>query len=327
LTISGALAYYGYRRTHHPKPTIKPPQRETKPVQSEAVVAARPTEKPPEAIPIAGPDISFEPKLQYLPGLIQLELTIVNHMNRMIEKVALKLIYDSDALEFKKISPKYPTKGDDILIGTLSPARPMRLTMDFEPMMLAVSEIEGVLIFKDSTGTLQTINIPAIQVNLQRPELLTDTNITTSKLMDKMTAELDYSGQKMFILSPDIKPQPAFELGKATIQRHDFRLVKEFAEKEPFVAEAWYFGKAKGADHKIVARVRYIGAKNVIDFLVLSSSAKLLTEMLLSLKADLVSELLANNLRPNISEINDPVEIKAISEMGTLLDIGMNDDH
>jgi hypothetical protein len=42
--------------------------------------------------------------------------------------------------------------------------------------------------------------------------------------------------------------------------------------------------------------------------------------MALSLKTDLVSELIANEVRPGIKEIIDPEEAKGITSMRTLLD-------
>jgi hypothetical protein len=132
--------------------------------------------------------------------------------------------------------------------------------------------------------------------------------------------ELDKKDSKVFSIPSIIPFQRAFKMGKAAIQHHDMRLVREFVEKEPYIAEAWYYGKAKGRDDKLVVRARVLGEHQVMEFHVASSSTLMLTGMLAELKSDLNQELDVQKVRAPMRQITKHEKVDAIATIRTLLD-------
>jgi len=317
IVAIGAI-YAGRRRPGGSKAEIQPAQSEVEATPPPAPVEA--TIPPPEATPFEESAVSVAPDLQFGPDLVMLGLSVSNKSGLDIERAVVKLLYDDNVVEIIGARPSYPLKGDDIQIGTVKACGKTDLTVEFKPAAIARTEIAGVLGFKDSEGHLKTVQIPPVTVAIDRPEFLTESNITTTKMMQRMAEGLEHTAARLFAMPPELSPQEAFEIGKAAIQRHDLRLVNQASEKDPYVGEAWYFGQVKGRREQVVVRTRYFEDRNVLEFFILSSSARLLAGLSLSLKEDLVRELIAGGHRPGIRGITEPAKIQEILSTRTLLD-------
>jgi hypothetical protein len=164
------------------------------------------------------------------------------------------------------------------------------------------------------------LKLPRKLASVVCPIMYSDENINTAMLKRMAAEELDKKDTKVFAVPPALAPETAFDLAEAAVQHHDVRLVREFTEKDPFVGEAWYFGKAKGRDDRIVIRARVLADKNVLEFFVASSSTLMLTGMLAELKADLNKELAAQRGAPEMRQVTAPQEVDAVAMVRTLLD-------
>jgi hypothetical protein len=123
-----------------------------------------------------------------------------------------------------------------------------------------------------------------------------------------------------------ISPQRKSDAWVAAIQANSgaaysdpMRLVRDFMQKEPYVAEAWYYGVVKGRPDKLVTRVRALGERRVLEFHVACSSTLMLTGMLAELKADLNRELEARK-RETMMQVTAPEELTAVTQLRSLLD-------
>jgi hypothetical protein len=94
----------------------------------------------------------------------------------------------------------------------------------------------------------------------------------------------------VFNLPPALAPEAAFELCKRAVQGHDIRLVREFTDERPFVGEAWYFGKVKGREEKLVVKTAVRAETGSAEFYVASNSRLVVTGLLAELKNDLNNE-------------------------------------
>jgi hypothetical protein len=136
-----------------------------------------------------------------------------------------------------------------------------------------------------------------------------------------MTAEeLDKKDAKVFTIPAELEVQKAFEIGKAAVEHHDVRLVREFCAEEPYRGEAWYYGKAKGREDKIIIRARVVGEKKLLEFFVASTSTLMLTGMLAELKSDLNKELASRKAGGELSQVTDAETVKKLVSEGTLLE-------
>jgi hypothetical protein len=190
-----------------------------------------------------------------------------------------------------------------------------------DPQICTESYIEGVLKYKDAEDNLETVKMKKLRAAVVCPMVFTDENINTAMLRRMASEELEQKDTKVFMVPQGTTPQKAFDISKAAVQHHDVRLVREFTERDPFIGEAWYYGKMKGRNDKIIIRTRVIAEKNVLEFFVASNSTLMLTGMLAELKSDLNKERDAQKVRAPMKQITEPEQVDAIASIRTLLDM------
>jgi hypothetical protein len=206
------------------------------------------------------------------------------------------------------------------MLGVVEPHEKKTIAFYLDPQICTESNVEGVLTFKDAQGNLETLKMPRKLASVVCPILYTEENINTAMLKRMAVDELDKKDAKVFNIPPGIAVQKAFELGKAAVQHHDLRHVREFCEKEPYIGEAWYYGKAKGREDKLVVRVRALAEQQVLEFHVASSSTLMLTGMLAELKSDLNDELSTKQVKGRMEQVTDAKKVDALSNIMSLLE-------
>ncbi len=248
-------------------------------------------------------------------------LAVKNNMPTVIREVAFKLVYNERALRLDHVEPEFPMEGKEVLLEDIEPNEKRTVALYLDPQICTESYLEGVLTYKDAHGNLETTKLPRKLASVVCPIIFTDENINTAMLKRMAVEELDKKDTKVFSIPPSLSPQRAFDLAKSAVQHHDTRLVREFTERAPYyVGEAWYYGKAKGREGRLVIRARVLGEKNILEFFVASSSTLMLTGMLAELKSDLNRELEALKGRPVMTQVTRPEEVDAIAQIRSLLD-------
>jgi len=197
-----------------------------------------------------------------------------------------------------------------------------------DPQICTESYLEGLFVFKDAEGQLDAVKMPRKLVSVVCPIMFTEQNINVAMLKRMVMDELDKKDAKVFSLPPEVSPDDAFRLGKAAVEHHDMKLVRELINREPFLGEAWYYGVVKGREDKdrLVARVRVLGDKKILEFHVACSSTLLLTGMLAELKSDLNREL-EQTKREAMRQVTSTEEVSAVSQIRSLLDKMAEDEH
>jgi hypothetical protein len=99
-------------------------------------------------------------------------------------------------------------------------------------------------------------------------------------------------------------------------------MVRDFKQKNPFIGEAWYFGKAKGRWDKLIVRVRAPAEQQVQEFQVASSSTLMLTGMLAELKSDLNDELSVKQVKGRMEQVTDSKKVDTLNTIMSLLEKG-----
>jgi hypothetical protein len=241
-------------------------------------------------------------------------------METVITNSTFKLVYNDQALRLDHVEPEYERRGDDVVLGVIPPQEKKTIAFYLDPRICTESFIEGVLTYQVARGELDTIKMPRKMASVVCPIVYTDENINTAMLRRMAAEELDKKDVKVFSIPPGLGPETAFDLAEAAVQHHDLRLVREFSEKDPFVGEAWYYGKAKGRQDRLVVRARVLGDRKVLEFFVASSSTLMLTGMLAELKSDLNKELGAMKGLPAMRQLTEQGEVDAVARIRSLLD-------
>jgi hypothetical protein len=265
-------------------------------------------------------DVSLKAELEFYQGFVRLKVAVKNSMSTTITDAYFRLIYNQEVLRLDQTEPEFGRRGDEVQIGNIQPNEKRTIAFYLDPQICTESYLEGVLTFKDAHGNLETVKMPKKLTSVVCPILFTEENINTAMLKRMAVDELPQKDTKVFAIPPTTLPDKAFEIAKAAVQHHDVRLVREFMEKEPYVGEVWYYGKAKGREDKIVIRARVISAKNVLEFFVASTSTLMLTGMLAELKTDLNKELDSRNVRTGMRQVTSQKEVDALGAIKTLLE-------
>jgi len=265
-------------------------------------------------------EVSVKSEVEFYQGFVRLKVAIKNSMPTMIGKTTFKLMYSDTALRLDHIEPQLEMKGEEVVLGMVEPKEKKTIAFYLDPQICTESFLEGVLTYKDAMGNLEMVKMPKKLTAVVCPILFTDQNINTAMLKRMATEELDSKDTKVFSIPPRVEPKKAFEIAKAAVQHHDIRLVREYFQDAPYIAEAWYFGKAKGREDKLIVRARVLGERNVLEFFVASSSTLMLTGMLAELKNDLNDEMNTQKMPSRMSPVTKAEEVDAVAAITSLLD-------
>ena len=267
------------------------------------------------------PDVTIASELEFYQGFIRLKVAVKNNAQTVITKTAFKLIYNENVLRLDRIEPAYDCKGDDILLGELDPKEKKTVAFYLDPQICTESHIDGSLTYKDGTGTLKSITMPRKLASVVCPIMFTDENINIAMLKRMIDDELDKKDSKLFAIPTGIDPRKAFELGKSAVQNHDVKLVREFFDESTgFVGEAWYYGKAKGRDDRLVITARVIAEKNILEFFAASASTLMVTGLLAELKNDLKKVTEGQRSSAKMTQVTSEDTVQAVLKTKTLLD-------
>jgi hypothetical protein len=267
-----------------------------------------------------GEEVTLKSELEFYQGFLRLKVAVKNGMPTNITRAAIALMYNDQALRLDHIEPEYERSGTQVIMGVLDPGEKKTAAFYLDPQICTESHIDGVLTYKDARGNLETLHMARKLASVVCPIFYTDENINTAMLKRMTAEELDKKDAKVFTIPAELEVQKAFEIGKAAVEHHDVRLVREFCAEEPYRGEAWYYGKAKGREDKIIIRARVVGEKKLLEFFVASTSTLMLTGMLAELKSDLNKELASRKAGGELSQVTDAETVKKLVSEGTLLE-------
>ena len=271
-------------------------------------------------------DVSLLSELEFYQGFVRAKVAIKNNMATVIRNTSLKVVFDEDSLRLDHLEPAFAREGRDILFGDVEPRVKKTVALYLDPQICTESHLEGILTYKDAMGHLESVKLPRKLVSVVCPIMFTDENINTAMLKRMAVEELDKKDSKVFSVPEGLTPGQVFDIGKTSVQHHDVRLVREFEERNPFIGEAWYYGKAKGRTDKMIIRVRVLGDRKVLEFHVAASSTLMLTGMLAELKSDLNKSLKALKHEGKMKRVSEEETLNAVTATKTLLDKSMEDE-
>jgi len=265
-------------------------------------------------------DVLIQSDLEFYQGFVRVKIAVKNRTPMVIRRSALRVAFSEAALRLDHIEPEYATEGREILLGDIEPREKKSVALYLDPQICTESHLEGLFVFLDAGGRLDAVKLPRKLVSVVCPILFTEHNINVAMLKRMLMEELVKKDSKVFSLPAGVSPVDAFFIGKAAVEHHDLRLVRELVEPEPLLAEAWYFGQVKGREDRLVARIRVLGDRGVIEFHVASSSTLLVTGLLAELKSDLNRELEQRKLRDRLPQVTAAEQVEAIRKIRSLLD-------
>jgi hypothetical protein len=246
--------------------------------------------------PPAGPakaaevDVAVAGELEFYQGYVRLKVAVKNSSPSFIMDSALSVMYNDKALRLERLEPEYPLSGREIMLGNIGIREKKTVALYLDPQICTESYVEATLTFKDAQGELHHADMKRKLASVVCPIMHTDENINLPMLRRMLEGDLDQKDSKVFNLPPALTPEAAFELCKRAVQGHDIRLVREFSDDKPFVGEAWYFGKVKGREEKLVVKTAVRAETGSAEFYVASNSKLVVTGLLAELKNDLNKE-------------------------------------
>jgi hypothetical protein len=251
-------------------------------------------------------DVKVMSEVEFYQGFARLKVAVRNEGDMLVADASLDLHFNEDILRLDRIEPAYPMSGKRVVLGNLGPKEKKTVAYYLDPQICTESAVDGVLSYRDAKGVFKTAPLKRRMVTVVCPILHTEENINTAMLRRMIADELDQRDSKLFVVPERLPIQEAFSLGKRSVQGHDVRFVREFIEKEPYKAEAWYFGKTKGREAKLVIRVCARAEGRTLEFFVASGSRLAVTGLLAELRSDLVKR--QKETAPAFQRINQVVD-------------------
>lgn len=227
-------------------------------------------------------------EVEFYQGFARLKVAVKNDGDMMVADAALDLHFNDEILRLDRIEPAYQVSGKRVLVGNIGPKEKKSVAFYLDPQICTESAVDGVLTYRDAKGEFQTSPLKRRMVTVVCPILHTEENINTAMLKRTIAEELDQKDSKVFGIPASVTNAQAFSLGKRAVEGHDVRFVREFSQKEPYKAEAWYFGRTQGRDAKLVIRVTAREEGRTLEFFVASNSRLAITGLLAELRGDLI---------------------------------------
>lgn len=260
-------------------------------------------------------------EVEFYQGFARLKVAVKNEGDTLVADVALDLHFDEKNLRLDRIEPHYPVSGKRVLLGNIGPKEKKTVAYYLDPQICTESAVDGVVTYRDGKGGFHTMPLKRRMVTVVCPILYTDQNINTAMLRRMVSEELDQRDSKIFLVPPRFPIAEAFAMGKRVVEGYDVRLVREFFEKQPWRAEAWYYGKTKGRDASIVVRVSARDDTRTLEFFVASKSKLAVTGLLAELRAGLVKKQKEEMpARAGMEQVLDPAVRDKLFGDGSLLE-------
>ena len=250
--------------------------------------------------------------LEFYQGYVRLKVAVKNSCETVLSDASLKLTYNKKALYLSHIEPDYSHEGSSVELGTVQPGEKKTVAYYLDPLICMESYIDGTLIYRDYRGTLKTVIMKRRPADIVCPIFYTDTNIN-SAMLKRLIDEVKYTDTRMYQIPQNIEPEEAFDFLKQAIQRHHVRFVREFKERKPYWAEAWYYGKIHTVGEEMI-RATVREKTRSIEVFVASGNLATLTGLLAELSHDLKSML------KEIERLEDQDKVKEIERSSLLID-------
>jgi hypothetical protein len=254
-------------------------------------------------------------EVEFFQGFARLKVAVKNEGEMLVADAALDLHFDDEILRLDRIEPAYQMSGKRVLVGNIGPKEKKSVAFYLDPQICTESAVDGVLTYRDAKGDFHTAPLRRRMVTVVCPILHTEENINTAMLRRTIAEELDQKDSKVFNIPSSVTTVQAFSLGKRAVEAHDVRFVREFSEKEPYKAEAWYFGRTRGRDAKLVIRVTAREEGRTLEFMVASNSRLAGTGLLAELRADLVRR--QKESAPSAPKLEPSFDVAMREKLGT----------
>jgi hypothetical protein len=180
-------------------------------------------------------------------------------------------VYDKKALQLSRIEPEYDMEGSEVEIGNIAPKEKKTVAFYLDPLICMESNIDAQVMYKDYKGQLRTEMMKRRPVDIVCPIFYTEQNVNVA-MLKRLIGELKYRDSKVYTVPKGLTPELTLALAKETIQSHDVRFVRQFVEEEPYIGEAWFYGKTKTTLEDLVIRTTVRDENKTLEIFVASSN-------------------------------------------------------
>ncbi|MEW5759276.1 MAG: putative Ig domain-containing protein, partial [Candidatus Thermoplasmatota archaeon] len=236
-------------------------------------------------------DVKVLSEVEFYQGFVRVKVAVKNNTPHVITDSALKIAYNDEALRLDHIEPTYPIVGKEIIIGNVGAREKKTVGLYLDPQICMESYMDGTFSFRDPEGNIRHADMKRKMVSVVCPIMYTEENVNTAMLKRMISEELSQKDVKIFRIPEGLELDKAFVIAKRAVQHHDVKFVRDFVQKEPYIAEAWFFGMTKARGDKLVIRTSIKGETETVEFFVASGSVLIVTGLLAELKTDLNKEL------------------------------------
>ncbi|UCF08068.1 MAG: hypothetical protein JSW28_10595 [Thermoplasmata archaeon] len=256
---------------------------------------------------------------EFFRGFIRMKVAVQNDMPSVITDVTFKPIVDEKVFRLSHIEPDYIIKYGEILLGNVNPREKKTVAVYFDPMICTTSNLNGTISYKDSRGNFRTGVMKPKEVNVICPIFFTEDTANPAMLVNLVKNVLKHQDSKVFNIPQGLPPTKAFEITKEAIQQRHIKFIRDFHQKSPYIAEAWYYGITKVKQYQMVIRCDVREETNSIQIFVASSDERALTGLLAELGHNLEKALKEKGISQPITQVTNITIKDSIVQRSSLL--------
>lgn len=257
-------------------------------------------------------EVKMRSALEFVRGYVRIKVSVVNEYDDNIKEITVTLDHDVNSLKLSHIEPDYPYSGSSIFLTDIYPNEKRTVAVYFDPIICQESHIDGWVTFKDPDGKDHKVNMKRKPVDIVCPIFYTEDTVNVA-MLKRLLNELKYKDSRLFPLAKLSSLKIAYEEAKSVVQGYNVKFVREFFEKNPYVAETWYYGEVNKSEEKIVIKVTASEALKYLEIFVATANLASLTGLLAELSHAFKGEvkkkkLLKEVMMSKLDQIN--LEIK-----------------
>jgi len=122
-----------------------------------------------------------------------------------------------------------------------------------DPVICQSSHIDCAVEFTDEFGLAGTGVMKTRAVDVVCPLFYTPETINVA-MLKRLLSEVRFKDSRVFRIAAGSPLKEAFDKVKRSVLLHDVKMVREFVEEEPFIGEAWFYGKVADGAEEIVMK-------------------------------------------------------------------------
>ncbi len=222
-------------------------------------------------------------------GYVRLKVAAMNSTQEMVADAAMEFQYNHDMLRLERVEPDtLRIRGDRIYLGSVRPGEKVTVALLFDPQICQQSHIDGSMLYYDSHGELQRVEMKRRRAEVVCPIFFTTEHANTAMLRKLIKEKLHLSDLRAFRYPETLHPEDVLEIARSALTEDNLQTVREYVVPgPPYEAEVWYYGETRVRGYQVIIRLGVLEESGILEVFAASTSMEPVTGLLAEFRREL----------------------------------------